>query len=129
MILAMGRDGALKIESITDEFVTLRQTHDVMAQLDAVVEGDMDEGYDVVDDDVNVREKGTAAEKSKANDKNLQDGEGTDKSGKKTPKKQSGKKKTTSTSPATAGKRSRGEKKSGSTPAPKRRKVTTPKGK
>eukprot|EP00957_Ditylum_brightwellii_P131934 10060466-Ditylum_brightwellii.AAC.1 len=62
MILAMGRDGALKIESITDEFVTLRQTHDVMAQLDAVVEGDMDEGYDVVDDDVNVREKGTAAE-------------------------------------------------------------------
>ncbi len=44
----MTRDGKLKVESITDEFVTLdaETRTDVMAKLDAVVEnGSMDETY------------------------------------------------------------------------------------
>lgn len=51
------KTGQLKVDSITDEFVTLAETQDVMAKLNAIVEGDMDEGYDVVEEDVNVRNK------------------------------------------------------------------------
>lgn len=53
MVASMTKGGQLKVESITDEFVTLRKTHDVMAQLDAVVEGDMDRSYAVTEVDVN----------------------------------------------------------------------------
>lgn len=48
MVVAMTRDGKLKVESITDEFVTLdaETRTDVMAKLDAVIEkGSMDETY------------------------------------------------------------------------------------
>lgn len=55
MVVALGKSGHLKVDSVTDEFVTLQKTSDVMAKLDAVVKGSMDEGYNVVDDDVNKR--------------------------------------------------------------------------
>ena len=58
LIASLNKAGLLKVESITDEFVTLRKTHDVMAQLEGVVEGDMDKGYQVADDNVNNHPKG-----------------------------------------------------------------------
>jgi hypothetical protein len=61
MIVAMTRDGKLKVEAITDEFVTLDASTrtDVMAKLDAIVTGgDMDSTYRRYDGDVNVNAKG-----------------------------------------------------------------------
>ena len=80
MIVAMNRDGQLKVEAITDEFVTLdtNTKTDVMAKLDAVVSGDMDEGYKVRDDNVNITDK----KKSGSSDKGNEGGSG-DKKGKK----------------------------------------------
>ena len=80
MIVAMNRDGQLKVEAITDEFVTLdtNTKTDVMAKLDAVVSGDMDEGYKVRDDNVNIADK----KKSGISDKGNEGGSG-DKKGKK----------------------------------------------
>ena len=43
----------LKIDGITDEFVTLSERRDNMARLDARVTGDIDASYDVVEEDVN----------------------------------------------------------------------------
>ena len=61
MVVAMTRDGKLKVESITDEFVTLdaETRTDVMAKLDAVVEnGSMDETYRYDgEEDVNRRKR------------------------------------------------------------------------
>ena len=54
MIASINKGGQLKVEAITDEFVTLEKTHDVMARLDAQVEGDMDEGYSSRRHDANV---------------------------------------------------------------------------
>ena len=48
------RAGQLKVEGITDEFARLVHTQDVMAKLDAVVEGDMDHNrFHVEDENVN----------------------------------------------------------------------------
>lgn len=52
------KSGQMKVESITDEFVTLEKTHDVMARLDAQVEGDLDEGYSTKGHDANVNYSG-----------------------------------------------------------------------
>jgi hypothetical protein len=59
MIVAVNRDGQLKVEAITDEFVTLDTSTktDVMAKLDAVVSGDMDDGYKVREENVNIADK------------------------------------------------------------------------
>lgn len=59
MIVALNRDGQFKVESITDEFVTLdtNTKTNVMAKLDAVVEGDMDETYLYKETNVNVNSK------------------------------------------------------------------------
>jgi hypothetical protein len=61
MVVAMTRDGKLKVESITDEFVTLdaETRTDVMAKLDAVVEnGSMDDTYRYDgEEDVNRRKR------------------------------------------------------------------------
>lgn len=57
MIVSL-RGGELKVEAMTDEFVSLKKTTDVMAKLSAVVQkGNMDASYNVVDDDVNKKEK------------------------------------------------------------------------
>jgi hypothetical protein len=56
MMLAL-RGGEMKIDAVTDEFVTLSKTTDVMAKLNAVVKGSMDASYNIVDDDINQREK------------------------------------------------------------------------
>ena len=60
--MAMTRDGKLKVEAITDEFVTLDASTrtDVMAKLDAIVTGagDMDSTYRRYDGDDNVNAKG-----------------------------------------------------------------------
>jgi len=60
MVVSLTRDGKLKVESVTDEFVTLdtKARTDVMAKLDAVVEGDMDDGYVVRDENVNDNKRG-----------------------------------------------------------------------
>ncbi len=60
MVVALTRDDKLKVESITDEFVTLdtNARTDVMAKLDAVVEGNMDESYMVRDENVNDNKRG-----------------------------------------------------------------------
>lgn len=41
------------MEAITDEFSRLVKGHDLMAKLDAHIEGEMDDGFRVVDDNVN----------------------------------------------------------------------------
>ena len=60
MIVALNRDGKFKVEAITDEFVTLdtNTKTDVMAKLDAVVKGDMDESYMYQEINVNRKKKG-----------------------------------------------------------------------
>eukprot|EP00978_Attheya_sp_CCMP212_P026259 scaffold86008_cov54-Attheya_sp.AAC.2 len=62
----------LKVESITDEFVTLHQARNVMAGLDAVVEGNIQDGsyYQYVDENVNARSSNKAVQKeNKTNEK------------------------------------------------------------
>mmetsp|Transcript_18398 Transcript_18398/g.27265 ORF Transcript_18398/g.27265 Transcript_18398/m.27265 type:complete len:180 (-) Transcript_18398:79-618(-) len=57
---------ALKVDTITDEFVTLEQTKNIMAQLNAkVVEGTLDEGYRVIEEDVNIVTKTASTKESK----------------------------------------------------------------
>jgi hypothetical protein len=55
----------LKVESITDEFVTLHQARNVMAGLDAVVEGNIQDGsyYQYVDENVNARSSNKGVQK------------------------------------------------------------------
>lgn len=92
MIVALNRDGQFKVESITDEFVTLdtNTKTNVMAKLDAVVkEGDMDETYLYKETNVNVNSK-----KKKKRGKNDDDGEDDDGDA----KKKKGKKRAASTS-------------------------------
>ena len=71
MIVAMNRDGQLKVEAITDEFVTLdtNTKTDVMAKFDAVVSGDMDDGYKVREENVNITEKKKGGDKDDGNKK------------------------------------------------------------
>lgn len=71
MIVAMNRDGQLKVEAITDEFVTLdtNTKTDVMAKFDAVVSGDMDDGYKVREENVNITDKKKGGDKDDGNKK------------------------------------------------------------
>lgn len=72
MIVAMNRDGQLKVEAITDEFVTLdtNTKTDVMAKFDAVVSGEgMDDGYKVREENVNITDKKKGGEKDDDNKK------------------------------------------------------------
>jgi hypothetical protein len=57
LVMSVLKTGQLRVDSVTDEFVTLEQTQDSMAKLNAVVKGDMDESYAVVEEDVNARSK------------------------------------------------------------------------
>lgn len=64
--------GQLKAEAITDEFSRLVKTQDIMAKLDAVVKGEMDDGFRVREDNVNylgrnsTKEKQASAQETKA---------------------------------------------------------------
>ena len=59
MVIALTRDNQFKVEAITDEFVTLdTERTNMMDKFDAIVEGDMDDGYKVTDDNVNSKKKG-----------------------------------------------------------------------
>ena len=71
MIVAMNRDGQAKVEAITDEFVTLdtNTRTDVMAKFDAIVSGDMDEGYKVREENVNITSKKKGGDKDEGNKK------------------------------------------------------------
>ena len=52
------KDGRMiKVDCVTDEFCSIKKTGDVMAQLEAVVEGDMDESYQIREDNVNLKSK------------------------------------------------------------------------
>ena len=53
LIVSLSKGGQLRVEGITDEFATLVKTQDVMAKLDGVVEGEMDDGFGVRDENVN----------------------------------------------------------------------------
>ena len=53
MVVGLSKGGQLRVEGITDEFVTLQKTKDVMASLDAVVHGEFDDGFKIRDDNVN----------------------------------------------------------------------------
>lgn len=55
--------GQLKAEAITDEFSRLVKTQDIMAKLDAVVKGEMDDGFRVREDNVNYLGRNAAKEK------------------------------------------------------------------
>lgn len=59
MVVALNRDGQFKVEAITDEFVTLDTSTktDMMAKLDAVVKGDMDDTYRYREINVNANKK------------------------------------------------------------------------
>lgn len=95
MIVALNRDGQFKVESITDEFVTLdtNTKTNVMAKLDAVVEGDMDETYLYKETNVNVNSKKKKKGKNDDDDDGEDDGD----------KKKKGKKRAASTSSGTSG--------------------------
>jgi len=55
-------ENIIKVESITDEFVTLQKTGDQLKLLDAVVEkGDLDDSFFFKDTNVNSRERGSNA--------------------------------------------------------------------
>ncbi|KAL3801986.1 hypothetical protein HJC23_010330 [Cyclotella cryptica] len=83
MVIALTRDGQFKVEAITDEFVTLDTDRtNMMDRLNAVVEGEMDDGYNVIDDNVNRSEKKKSAKDGEGN-------EDTDKGEKKRTKRQS----------------------------------------
>jgi hypothetical protein len=58
--------GQLKAEAITDEFSRLVKTQDVMAKLDAVVMGEMDDGFRVREDNVNYLGRNAAKENQAA---------------------------------------------------------------
>ena len=59
MIASVNKGGVMKVEAITDEFVTLeKDVIDVMARLDAQVKGDLDEGYSTKGHDTNVNYSG-----------------------------------------------------------------------
>ena len=77
MIVALNRDGQFKVESITDEFVTLdtNTKTNVMAKLDAVVEGDMDETYLYKETNVNVNSKKKKKGKNDDDDDGEDDGD------------------------------------------------------
>jgi hypothetical protein len=63
MVLSHLGDDKLKVEAVTNEFVTLAKVSNVMAKLNAVmVQGEMDDGYKIIDDNVNVN--ATIAKKS-----------------------------------------------------------------
>lgn len=53
LVVGLSKGGQLRVEGITNEFATFVKTQDVMAKLDAVVEGEMDEGFRVQDENVN----------------------------------------------------------------------------
>jgi hypothetical protein len=58
MAISHSGDGVLKVEGITNEFVTLSQVSDVMQKLNAVVvKGAMTEEFEVVDENENVNMK------------------------------------------------------------------------
>ncbi|KAL7538383.1 hypothetical protein ACHAXR_008517 [Thalassiosira sp. AJA248-18] len=80
MVVALTRDGQLKVESIVDEFVTLdtNTKTDVMAKLDAVVKGDMDESYQFTEENVNANKK-----KGNKGGDGKEDDDGGNKNGKK----------------------------------------------
>ena len=95
MIVALNRDGQFKVESITDEFVTLdtNTKTNVMAKLDAVVkEGDMDETYLYKETNVKVNSK-KKKKKGKKDDDDDDDGD----------KKKKGKKRAASSSGGNSG--------------------------
>ena len=95
MIVALNRDGQFKVESITDEFVTLdtNTKTNVMAKLDAIVEGDMDETYLYKETNVNVNSKKKKKGKNDDDDDGEDDGD----------KKKKGKKRAASTSSGNSG--------------------------
>ena len=96
MIVALNRDGQFKVESITDEFVTLdtNTKTNVMAKLDAVVkEGDMDETYLYKETNVNVNSKKKKKKGKKDDDDDEDDGD----------KKKKGKKRAASSSGGNSG--------------------------
>ena len=70
MVVALNRDGRFKVEAITDEFVTLDADTktDVMAKLDAVVKGDMDDSYKYREENVNARKRGKKGEEAEEGD-------------------------------------------------------------
>ena len=59
MVIGLSKGRQLKVEGITDEFSRLVKTQDVMAKLDAVVRGDMDDGFLVRDENVNASKEST----------------------------------------------------------------------
>lgn len=62
MLVGLTKGGILRVEGITDEFSTLVETQDVMAQMDAIVTGaKLDEGYKVVEENVNRPSKAATA--------------------------------------------------------------------
>ena len=96
MIVALNRDGQFKVESITDEFVTLdtNTKTNVMAKLDAVVkEGDMDETYLYKETNVNVNSKKKKKKGKNDDDDDEDDGD----------KKKKGKKRAASSSGGNGG--------------------------
>lgn len=65
MVLSHVGDDKLKVEAVTNEFVTLSKVSNVMAKLNAVmVQGEMDDGYKIIDDNVNVNANVNAVKKT-----------------------------------------------------------------
>ena len=104
------KGGQLRVEAITDEFVRLFKTQDVMAKMDAIVKGDMDENaFRYHEENVNYAQRDPAQPgKKQPSD-----------SGKKGGKKPAPKKQQTFKPPPVATKR----RKSGGGSATKRRKT------
>ena len=57
------------MEGVTNEFATFVKTQDIMAKLDAVVEGEMDDGFTVQDENVNKAKANEGGGEKNSNDK------------------------------------------------------------
>ena len=91
----------MKVESITDEFVTMSKAKDMMATFDAVVEkGDFDSSYFSKEIDVNAKQTNNKSKNNNKNDNNNEEEETEDTNDnqkKKTPTKKKKITKTTTT--------------------------------
>ena len=74
LVVGLSKGGQLRVEGVTNEFATFVKTQDIMAKLDAVVEGEMDDGFTVQDENVNKAKANEGGEEKNSNDKGAKKG-------------------------------------------------------
>merc|ERR1712157_278262 len=71
MVLTLSaHDNVAKVEALTDEFVTIEKTQNVMERMNAVVSGELDDGY-LNTAEVNVNEKKDSKTEKEESENNI----------------------------------------------------------